>query len=114
MLRQWNYAILLIAMMLFDLMAKLRVHSLRFNDAKAWRQTLPLSIVVFVTYIIYQRHFSPLSKVPGPFLASFTNLWCLRTVLRQHQHLDSMALHEKYGLLVRIGTNHVYVSLSTV
>jgi hypothetical protein len=95
----------------FDFMAKLRVHAPRFNDAMAWHQILPLSIVVLVSYIIYQRRFSPLAKVPGPFLASFTNLWWLRTVLRQHQHLDSLALHEKYGPLVRIGANHVYVSL---
>jgi hypothetical protein len=58
-------------------------------------------------YIVYQRYFSPLAKVPGPFLASFTNLWWLCVVLKRQQHLDSIRLHEQYGPLVRLGPNHV-------
>ena len=58
-------------------------------------------------YIVYQRYFSPLAKVPGPFLASFTNLWWLCVVLKRQQHLDSIRLHEQYGPLVRLGPKHV-------
>ena len=65
------------------------------------------ALLLFLLYlfVIYIQ----LSHVPGPFLASFTNLVRLRWVLTrraQHIHID---LHKKYGPLVRIGPNVVSV-----
>lgn len=91
----------------FDSIAELRFQSLQFNGALSGQQIISLLTIILVSYIIYERYFSPLAKVPGPFLASFTNFWWVRTVLKRQQHLDSLALHEKYGPLVRIGPDHV-------
>jgi hypothetical protein len=57
-----------------------------------------LLLVVFpISYAIYQRFFSPLAKVPGPFWASITPLWRVSRVLKGNWHLENIALHEKYG-----------------
>ncbi|OQU98532.1 hypothetical protein CLAIMM_04305 [Cladophialophora immunda] len=74
------------------------------------RPVFLLAVSALLGYIVYQRYFSPLSKVPGPFLASFTDVWWLCIVLKRQQHLDSLKLHEKYGPLVRLGPNHVMVA----
>jgi hypothetical protein len=49
-------------------------------------------------YVVYQRYFSPLSGIPGPFLASITPLWRLYRVLQGDWHMDIVKLHEKYGM----------------
>lgn len=42
-----------------------------------------LLLVIFpISYVIYQRHFSPLGKIPGPFWASVTPLWREYRVLK--------------------------------
>lgn len=62
-----------------------------------------VAFLVLLIYIVYQRYFHPLSKYPGPFLASITDLWQV-SVLRTGR-LPSLLvdLHEKYGTIVRIG-----------
>jgi hypothetical protein len=77
--------------------------AIHFPDMRALL-LLPLAIL---PYIIYLRYIHPLSKVPGPFLASTTNLWWIYTVRRRRQHLSTQELHEKYGPLVRITPNEV-------
>ena len=69
-----------------------------------------LGVCMFLLLIIYLIvTYARLSHVPGPFLASFTNLVRLRWVLTrkaQYVHID---LHKRYGQLVRIGPNVVSV-----
>ncbi|KIW94195.1 uncharacterized protein Z519_05511 [Cladophialophora bantiana CBS 173.52] len=84
--------------------------SMRLGEVAANRQILSLPVLALLIYIFYQRYFSPLSKVPGPFLASFTNLWWLSTVLKEEQHLDCLRLHRGYGPFVRIGPNQVMIA----
>lgn len=48
-----------------------------------------------------------LRHVPGPFLASFSYLWFVRVCIRQTYYETNIALHEKYGPLVRVGPNEV-------
>jgi len=71
-------------------------------------QILPLSIafsVSIIGYVIYQRFFHPLSKFPGPFLASLTDLWKIYN-LASHRAPEMMQdLHDRYGQIVRIGPN---------
>jgi hypothetical protein len=52
-----------------------------------------------ISWVIYQLHFSPLAKIPGPKLAAVTLLYefyyeVIR-VGRFTRHIE--ALHEKYG-----------------
>lgn len=51
-----------------------------------------------------------LSPVPGPWLASLTNLYRLIIVRRGESHYRAIELHKKYGKYVRLGPNLVSVS----
>lgn len=64
-------------------------------------------------YIIYQRLLSPLAKIPGPFWASLSPLWKLRSFARGDFHETIVALHQKYGPVVRIAPTEVILSDKT-
>jgi hypothetical protein len=66
--------------------------------------------VVITSYAFYQRSFSPLSKIPGPFWASMSPLWKLRVFRRGDFHLIILKLHEEYGVTVRIAPNEVIIA----
>lgn len=61
-------------------------------------------------YVLYHLFFHRLSKFPGPFLASFTNLWKIYHVVVGDYERALLNLHRKYGQIVRIGPNHLDVS----
>lgn len=69
-----------------------------------------LLLFVVVGYCIYQRLFSPLSRIPGPFWASLTPLWKLLSFKNGNFHETIVSLHQKYGKLVRIAPNEVIIS----
>ncbi|KAJ5683485.1 cytochrome protein [Penicillium macrosclerotiorum] len=48
---------------------------------------------------------SPLRRVPGPFLAGWTNLWRMFHVRQGKYHVVIADLHKKYGPVVRIAPN---------
>lgn len=60
-------------------------------------------IVIILSYAIYQRYFHPLSKYPGPFLATVTDLWQVYQFLTLRQPYTLTELHERYGPFVRYG-----------
>lgn len=64
--------------------------------------------LVFVT-IIRRRYFSPLSHIPGPFLASFSRLWHMRYIIRGDQQIVLAKAHDQYGPFVRIAHDEVSV-----
>lgn len=72
--------------------------------------------VVFTVFVlvllrcIHNRYFYQLNHIPGPFLASCTDLWRLFHVWNRRPELVHIRLHEQYGRLVRIGPNAVSVS----
>ncbi|KUI65981.1 Pisatin demethylase [Cytospora mali] len=68
------------------------------------------AVVVLLANIIFTRYRSGLRQIPGPLLASFSNLWKLQAVWSQNMHIENIRLHEDYGPIVRIGPNHVSVS----
>lgn len=81
------------------------------------RFSLPLANVllatcIFVTlvYVVYQRWLHPLSKYPGPFWASLTDLWQVREFLSLNQPYNLTALHEKYGPIVRYGPDKLSIT----
>jgi cytochrome P450 len=68
------------------------------------------SIAFLLIRSITTRYRHDLRKIPGPFLASFSNLdriWSCAAGDQMNYHL---ALHAKHGRLVRVGPNHVSVS----
>ncbi|CUS12206.1 unnamed protein product [Tuber aestivum] len=77
----------------------------------AFTQVLPLTLLALVASYVYSRYASPLKKVPGPALASFTRLWLnVGLVARGNLHGGILDAHRKYGRVVRVGPNKVYFS----
>ncbi|KAK9382269.1 cytochrome P450 [Kockiozyma suomiensis] len=64
-------------------------------------------ITFFILRNKFRRH---LFSIPGPFLASLTDLWRLHSVWKAQHHKTLQALHKKYGPLVRIAPNVISVS----
>jgi hypothetical protein len=72
---------------------------------------LPLLVpLLLVLHCLRLRYLSPLRSYPGPFLASFTRLYRLLSVVSGHAHLDIIALHSRYGPIVRIAPNELSFS----
>jgi hypothetical protein len=63
-----------------------------------------------VLYTIYYRFGHSLSRFPGPFAASLTNLWKVYHIYRGDFEHTLLNAHRKYGKIVRIGPNHLDVS----
>ena len=80
------------------LLDKLRTH---------WPFLIPILLIARFTYF---RFFHPLSRVPGPFVASISRLWLLKLALSGRQHLDFMEAHRKYGPVVRVAPNAVIIN----
>ncbi|CAG8400839.1 unnamed protein product [Penicillium salamii] len=62
---------------------------------------------LWLIYSIAYAFFSPLRHFPGPFLWSISRIPSNISVLRGTNHLDILALHAKYGPVVRIGPNEL-------
>lgn len=60
-------------------------------------------------YLIYIRYFTGLSHIPGPLLASVSNLWKIKAAWQEAMPQQNIALHKKHGPLVRIGPNMISV-----
>lgn len=58
---------------------------------------------------IYRLYLHPLAHVPGPFIAKLSGLWRDAGYRRGKWHEDVLAIHEKYGRVVRIAPNEVSV-----
>jgi hypothetical protein len=72
---------------------------------------LVLSCLIYLLLLLaYNRYGYGITAVPGPFWASFTDLWRFLVVWSRRPELEHIQLHEKYGPLVRLGPNVVSVS----
>lgn len=70
--------------------------------------TLPfLCLASFVLYAVFNRYGRGVNSIPGPFLASLTSWWKFFIVWREEWPWQNVALHERYGPLVRIGPYHI-------
>ncbi|KAI1414440.1 cytochrome P450 [Hypoxylon sp. FL1857] len=76
-----------------------------------WYLLIPL---LFITRLLYKRYASPLREYPGPFLASCSRLWKILSTASERTHLDHIALHRKYGPIVRIAPDELSFSSPTV
>jgi hypothetical protein len=67
------------------------------------------AIVLAVQYVVgYLK--SPLKKLPGPFVAQFSDLWRLFNHYSQTHIETQKKLHKRYGDVVRLGPNTVSVA----
>jgi hypothetical protein len=64
-------------------------------------------IILFGLRIVYCIFLYPLRRVPGPFVAKFTQFWRLRKYAQRHWHEDIVNLHRYYGPVVRVSPNEV-------
>lgn len=64
-------------------------------------------IALFIARSIKRRYFNPLYKYPGPFLASISRSWKVLSTASGHTEHDFIAMHEKYGPVVRIAPDEL-------
>ena len=69
-----------------------------------WLLLLP---TLFIVRLLLIRYASPLRRYPGPWLASVSRLWKVKSTMSGRTHLDHVEVHEKYGPIVRIAPNEV-------
>ena len=66
---------------------------------------------IILLYALSVRYFTPLRKIPGPFLGSLTRLWKVKSILYSRQELVYIDLHKKYGIYFfsgpDLGTCHI-------
>ncbi|KAH8679978.1 cytochrome P450 [Tricladium varicosporioides] len=73
-------------------------------------ETATLASIIGLAYILIASQATTLRKVPGPFLAKFTNLWIFEKQRSYKRPLIDIKLHKKYGPIVRTGPHEVLVS----
>ncbi|KAG7286032.1 hypothetical protein NEMBOFW57_008331 [Staphylotrichum longicolle] len=66
---------------------------------------LPIIFAAVVAWLVRNRYHNGLNKYPGPFLASLTDWWRFMDVYKRRPELSHIALHKKYGPVVRLGPN---------
>lgn len=69
------------------------------------RHWLPVLLAVIVARLVRNRYHNGLHKYPGPFLASLTDWWRFFDVCGRRPETSHIALHRKYGPVVRLGPN---------
>ncbi|KAH6844703.1 cytochrome P450 [Chaetomium sp. MPI-CAGE-AT-0009] len=67
-------------------------------------------LLLFAGYTIYRFYLDGLSRIPGPAIAKISNLWKINAAAQAEMPWRNIALHRKYGPLVRIGPNMVSVN----
>ncbi|KAL5617804.1 hypothetical protein FOVSG1_000026 [Fusarium oxysporum f. sp. vasinfectum] len=64
---------------------------------------LALTISYKVAILLYNKFYSPLKNIPGPIVARLTDLGYVNRIRKGHFERDNIALHRKYGSIVRYG-----------
>ena len=66
---------------------------------------LPILLAAVLAWLVRNRYHNGLNKYPGPFLASLSDWWRFMDVYKRRPELSHIALHKKYGQVVRLGPN---------
>ncbi|KAI1414211.1 cytochrome P450 [Hypoxylon sp. FL1857] len=66
-----------------------------------------LPILYYICLFTYNIFFHPLSKYPGPRIASATPWWIALSLARGTTPRDLLKLHDQYGLVVRTSPNEL-------
>ncbi|RFU27323.1 hypothetical protein B7463_g9022, partial [Scytalidium lignicola] len=76
-----------------------------------WKTTIAVVLLVLtLAYVLRIKYRPGLRSIPGPLLATFSNLDRIITAASGKQFLAHIRYHEKYGNLVRVGPKHVSFS----
>ncbi|KAF5672009.1 cytochrome P450 monooxygenase [Fusarium heterosporum] len=75
-----------------------------------WKYLSAAFIALLLAKLLVNKYGNGLGRVPGPALASFTDLWRFLDVYRRRPDVTQITLHEKYGSVVRLGPNIVSIS----
>uniref|UniRef100_A0A8H7TMJ1 Cytochrome P450 n=1 Tax=Bionectria ochroleuca TaxID=29856 RepID=A0A8H7TMJ1_BIOOC len=59
---------------------------------------------------VFNKYGHGLHNIPGPWIAGFSDLWRLFLVRRRHAQEEHIALHQKYGPIVRLGPRVVSIA----
>ena len=68
-----------------------------------------LATLTLLTVVTYRICFHPLARIPGPRLAAVSNVWQARYVRDGRIRQLALTLHKKYGPVVRVGPEEVWV-----
>ncbi|KAL1863915.1 hypothetical protein Daus18300_008064 [Diaporthe australafricana] len=91
--------------------SKTLLRNISFGSQKELAMGILLLLgVLGITRILFIRYRTGLRNIPGPFLASISDLDRLWSCFAGQQMNYHLKLHEKYGPLVRIGPKHVSFS----
>lgn len=83
--------------------------TLQTTISELWSPLLLLSLAAFILWFLTPLLFSGLGHIPGPFISKFSNLWKINAAYRGEMPQRNIALHRKYGPLVRMGPNLISV-----
>ncbi|KAF5710897.1 pisatin demethylase cytochrome P450 [Fusarium mundagurra] len=75
-----------------------------------WAYLTAALIGLLATKLLINKYGNGLNGIPGPALASFTDLWRFLDVYRRRPEVTQIALHEKHGSVVRLGPNTVSIA----
>ncbi|KIX94537.1 uncharacterized protein Z520_09583 [Fonsecaea multimorphosa CBS 102226] len=67
-------------------------------------------MVAVILVVAYALLFSPLGKIPGPFLARLTPLWLRYIDMTGNRTTTLHKLHQKYGSTILVGPNEISVN----
>jgi hypothetical protein len=77
----------------------------------SWPALLASSFMtILVIHVLRIRYRHALRKIPGSFLASFSDIDRIRSAIKGDQMTYHLDLQRKHGKLVRVGPNHVSIS----
>ena len=89
-----------------------KVYGLDFGDCFGLTSVIAASFLggVYGSLLVWRAFFNPLNKLPGPWLARLGNLYFSFTVAKSDAYYKLQAMHEKYGRIVRIGSNDLSIT----
>lgn len=69
----------------------------------------PGMAIILVLVLLVAQYYNGLSHIPGPRSAKFSNFWKIHAAWKGEMPKRNIALHRKYGPLVRMGPNMISV-----
>ncbi|KAK3712159.1 hypothetical protein LTR37_009250 [Vermiconidia calcicola] len=95
-------------------LTKLDEHSVGVATAAVSAVAISFLTGVYGSLLVWRAFFNPLNKFPGPWAARLGNLWFTSKLTKADAYHKMKALHDKYGRIVRIGSNDLSIIDPTI